>query len=159
MLLTVSWLYPSGFFMFISMVAFFKKTPFYRYFWALVVNPLPFCRIKAAGFFLFIISKNVASIYRILSKNSALSNSSFAIFPCDIPSVLRQKGESQNVCFKKTKHVKFPEKTNVYYPLITHTYYLLHFFGIALSSNITAFKHSTWIHYFANNFWSYCVLF
>ena len=25
-------------------------------------------------------------------------------------SVIRQKGESQNRCFKKTKHVKFPEK-------------------------------------------------
>ena len=25
-------------------------------------------------------------------------------------SVIRQKGESQNVCFKKTKHVKFSEK-------------------------------------------------
>ena len=25
-------------------------------------------------------------------------------------SVMRQKGESQNGCFKKTKHVKFSEK-------------------------------------------------
>ena len=25
-------------------------------------------------------------------------------------SVIRQKGESQNVCFKKTKHIKFSEK-------------------------------------------------
>ena len=25
-------------------------------------------------------------------------------------SVIRQKGESQNECFKKTKHVKFSEK-------------------------------------------------
>ena len=27
-----------------------------------------------------------------------------------ISSVIRQKGESQNACFKKTKHVKFSEK-------------------------------------------------
>ena len=30
--------------------------------------------------------------------------------------VIRQKGESQDGCFKKTKHVKFPEKTNISYP-------------------------------------------
>ena len=28
-------------------------------------------------------------------------------------SVIRQKGESQNGCFKKTKQVKFSEKTNI----------------------------------------------
>ena len=33
-------------------------------------------------------------------------------------SVIRQKGESQNGCFKKTKHAKFSEKTNISYPLI-----------------------------------------
>ena len=33
-------------------------------------------------------------------------------------SVIRQKGESQNGCFKKTKHVKFSEKTNISNPLI-----------------------------------------
>ena len=38
-------------------------------------------------------------------------------------SVIRQKGESQNGCFKKTNHVKFSEKTNIFYPLIrTHTW-------------------------------------
>ena len=31
--------------------------------------------------------------------------------------VLRQKGESQNGCFKKTKHSKFSEK-HIFYPLI-----------------------------------------
>ena len=31
---------------------------------------------------------------------------------------LRQKGESQNRCFKKTKHVKFSEKTNISNPQI-----------------------------------------
>ena len=33
-------------------------------------------------------------------------------------SLIRQKGESQNGCFKNTKHVKFSEKTNISYPLI-----------------------------------------
>ena len=33
-------------------------------------------------------------------------------------SVIRQKGESQNGCFKKTKHAKFSAKTNIFYPLI-----------------------------------------
>ena len=36
-----------------------------------------------------------------------------------ISSVIRQKGESQNGCFKKTKHAKFFKKTpNISYPLI-----------------------------------------
>ena len=33
-------------------------------------------------------------------------------------SALRQKGESQNIGNKKTKHAKFSEKTNIFYPLI-----------------------------------------
>ena len=32
--------------------------------------------------------------------------------------VIKQKGESQNGCFKKTKHVEFSEKKNISYPLI-----------------------------------------
>ena len=35
-----------------------------------------------------------------------------------IASVIRQKGESLNGCFKKTKHVKFSEKTNISNSLI-----------------------------------------
>ena len=35
-----------------------------------------------------------------------------------ISSVIRQKSESQNRCLKKTKHVKFYEKTNISNPLI-----------------------------------------
>ena len=34
-----------------------------------------------------------------------------------ISSVIRQKGESQNRCFEKTKYAKFSEKTNISYPL------------------------------------------
>ena len=33
-------------------------------------------------------------------------------------SAIRQKSESQNGCYKKTKHAKFSEKTNISYPLI-----------------------------------------
>ena len=36
----------------------------------------------------------------------------------DILSVVRQKGESQNECFKKTKHAKFSKKTNISCPLM-----------------------------------------
>ena len=34
-----------------------------------------------------------------------------------VSSVIRQKGKSQNGCFKKTKHAKFSEKTNISYRL------------------------------------------
>ena len=30
--------------------------------------------------------------------------------------VIRRKGKSQNGCFKETKHTKFSEKTNIFYP-------------------------------------------
>ena len=41
-------------------------------------------------------------------------------------SVIRQKGESQNGYFKKTKHTKFPEKRTFFYPLIrTRTFFSL----------------------------------
>ena len=39
-------------------------------------------------------------------------------------SVIRQKVESQNWCFKKTKHAKFSKKTNISYPLIRTLFYL-----------------------------------
>ena len=39
----------------------------------------------------------------------------------DILSVIRQKGKSQNECFKKTKHTKFSEKEH-FLPLDTHTF-------------------------------------
>ena len=37
--------------------------------------------------------------------------------------VIRQKGESENGCFKKTKHVKFSKKNEDFLPPDTHTYY------------------------------------
>ena len=36
-------------------------------------------------------------------------------------SVIRQKGESQNGCFKKTKHFKFSEKRTFLTPISTCT--------------------------------------
>ena len=44
--------------------------------------------------------------------------SSWELIKNSTSSVIRQKGESQNGCFKKTKHVKFSEKTNISTPLI-----------------------------------------
>ena len=37
------------------------------------------------------------------------------------PSVIRQKSESQNGCFKKTKQAKFSKKRTFFYPLIAKT--------------------------------------
>ena len=41
------------------------------------------------------------------------------VFNQHTSSVIRQKCKSQNGCFKKTKHVKFSEKTNISNPLIS----------------------------------------
>ena len=47
-----------------------------------------------------------------------------------LSSVIRQKGESQNGCFKKIKHVQFSEKANISNPLIrTRTVRNVRFFG------------------------------
>ena len=35
-------------------------------------------------------------------------------------SIIREKGESQNGCFKKTKHAKFSAKTNTFTPWYAH---------------------------------------
>ena len=57
-----------------------------------------------------------------------------------ITSVIRQKGESQNGCFKKTKHVKFSEKRT----------FLTSWYGVRnvrFSENLTCFvflKHPFW---------------
>ena len=48
-------------------------------------------------------------------------------------SVIRQKGESQNVCFKKTKHVKFSEKRT----FLTCAYQGLK--NVRFSGNLTCF--------------------
>ena len=48
-----------------------------------------------------------------------------------ITSVIKPKGESQNGCFEKTKHVKFSEKRNVFYPLIRT--------NVLFSENLTCF--------------------
>ena len=43
-------------------------------------------------------------------------------------SVIRQKGESPNGFFKKTKHAKFSEKRNISYPLLRTRTYIDQFF-------------------------------
>ena len=60
-----------------------------------------------------------------------ISHNNFEVSSSERPrnsSVIRQKGKSQNGCFKKTKHVKFSEKTNISNPLI-RTVRNVHFFG------------------------------
>ena len=61
-------------------------------------------------------------------------------------SVIRQKGESQNRCYKQTKHAKFSEKTNISYPLIrTSTYptfFLIFFFKKRKLYNSHVFKNT-----------------
>ena len=50
-------------------------------------------------------NKNISENGPIFEKGTGLEKESF-----DIPSLLRQKGESQSRCYKKTKHAKFSEK-------------------------------------------------
>ena len=45
------------------------------------------------------------------------------------PSVIRKKGESQNGCFKKTKHAKFSEKRTFLTPWYAHVHPKCLFFG------------------------------
>ena len=44
------------------------------------------------------------------------------VFTCIHSSVIRQKGESKNGCFKRRKYAKISPKTNISYPPDTHTY-------------------------------------
>ena len=49
--------------------------------------------------------------------------STSSIFRNVTPTIIRQKGESQNGCFKKNKARQIFRKTNISYPLIrTHTW-------------------------------------
>ena len=62
-----------------------------------------------------------------------------------IPLVIRQKGESQNGCFKKTKHAKFSEKRN-FLRLDRHSAYQ-GLRNIRFSENLMCFvflKHPFW---------------
>ena len=56
-------------------------------------------------------------IYKILPPIEWCQESDSFRFKLFSP-VIRQKGESQNRCFKKTKPSKFSKKTNISYPLI-----------------------------------------
>ena len=63
-------------------------------------------------------------------------------------SVIRQKDESQNGCFRKTKHVKFSEKRTFFYPMIrTCTCAYQGVKNVRFSENLTCFaflKHPFW---------------
>ena len=63
-------------------------------------------------------------------------------------SVIRQKGQSQNGCFKKTKHVEFSEKRTFFYPLIrTGTCAYQGVKTVRFSENLTCFvflKYPFW---------------
>ena len=58
-------------------------------------------------------------------------------------SVIRQKGEPQNGCFKKTKHAKFSEKRTFLTPWHAHVRKSLHCFGSARSN-----LRTTWSVFF-----------
>ena len=68
------------------------------------------------------------SIFRVISKNPDPIKSNYNIMTTnkvdsgifDKSSVIRQKGESQNGCFKKTKHVEFSEKQAFLTPWYAH---------------------------------------
>ena len=60
-------------------------------------------------------------------------------------SVLSQKGESQNWCFKKTKHAKFSEKWTFVTPWCARTYQGVR--NVRFSENLACFvflKHPFW---------------
>ena len=57
------------------------------------------------------------SIFEVIEKNYEGNEGLFKNY-CAILLVIRQKGESQNGCFKNTKGAKFSEKTNISFPLI-----------------------------------------
>ena len=63
----------------------------------------------------FLTYKSFAHCTFLLIYHLFLSASTFITW-----SVIRQKGEFQNGCFKKTKHAKFSEKRTFLTPLYTH---------------------------------------
>ena len=75
-----------------------------------------------------------------------------------ISLVIRQKGESQNGCFKKTRHAKFSEKGT----FLTHTYLYKNFFFRkicrALFSWNTRFEIRTFALFPANSKFVHCNL-
>ena len=60
------------------------------------------------------------TIFESLQKIVKVFNQDF-IVARRLETKIRQKCESRNGCFKKTKHAKFSEKTNISYPPDTHT--------------------------------------
>ena len=54
----------------------------------------------------------------MIRSDKLVKKTSDCMFLAKESSVIRQKGESQNGRYKKIKHAKFSEKTNISYPLI-----------------------------------------
>ena len=44
---------------------------------------------------------------------------------------MRKKGETQNGCFKKTKHIKFPEISEEFYEISKNTFFTEHLWTAA----------------------------
>ena len=65
-------------------------------------------------------------------------NQLYSVSKHNIASAIRQKGESQNGCYKKTKHVKFSEKGTFLTPWYTHA--LLHYFRFSQCPQIMWIK-------------------
>ena len=96
------------------------------------------------------------SIFEVIEKNCEGNEGLFKNY-CPILLVIRQKGESQNGCFKKTKGAKFSEKTNISFPLILTRTCTCAYQGvrnISFSETLTCFvflKHSFWD-------WPFCLI-
>ena len=73
-------------------------------------------------------------------------------------SVIRQKGESQNGCFKKTKHTKFSKKPNISYPLI-RTRIFQHLDWIRRDTRIWIWRDTCFVH-LKHPFWNspFCLI-
>ena len=54
----------------------------------------------------------------VIAKGNVYLVLASSLYCTDTSSVIRQKDESQNGCFKKTKHATIFRKTNISYPLI-----------------------------------------
>ena len=80
----------------------------------------------------YFIDRRATKVYTV--KGSCSSN--FQLYKT---SVIKQKGESQNECFKKTKHTKFPEKRTFLTPWYAH---------VRFSENLVCFvflEHPFWV--------------
>ena len=100
---------------------------------------------KAGNFFLYVLFSTFPKSHWDLWED--IEDLFLKLNLSSISSVIRQKGESQNGCFKK-KHAKFCKKTNISCPLIRR--YICAYQGVRnvrFSENLTCFiflKHPFW---------------